>query len=302
MGVWVRVVTVVTLLSDFGTRDTYAGVVEGAILRVAPEARVLHLTHGVPPGAVAAGRPRARRRAPARARPASTSAIVDPGVGTDRRALAARERRRPPARGARQRAARSRRPSAAAASRPPTRSPCPPTPRRPSTAATCSRRPPAARAAARRRRCSARPVDPAELVRLTLHRARPSPRACCAPCACTSTASATAPSAAVASDLEAAGLSDRQRRRDRRARPGARRGTARADVRRRAAGRGSSCSSTRPAPRRSASTAAMPHASCASRSATTSSCGCRSTDERGPRPVVAWCGPRRGSSAGRALG
>ena len=32
--------TIVTLLSDFGTRDTYAGVVEGAILRVAPEARV----------------------------------------------------------------------------------------------------------------------------------------------------------------------------------------------------------------------------------------------------------------------
>ena len=45
----------VTLLSDFGTRDTYAGVVEGAILRVAPDARVLHLTHGVPPGDIAAG-------------------------------------------------------------------------------------------------------------------------------------------------------------------------------------------------------------------------------------------------------
>ena len=39
--------TLVTLLSDFGTRDTYAGVVEGAILQVAPDARVLHLTHGV---------------------------------------------------------------------------------------------------------------------------------------------------------------------------------------------------------------------------------------------------------------
>jgi S-adenosylmethionine hydrolase len=45
----------VTLLSDFGTRDTYAGVVEGAILHVAPDARVLHLTHGVPPGDVAQG-------------------------------------------------------------------------------------------------------------------------------------------------------------------------------------------------------------------------------------------------------
>jgi hypothetical protein len=76
----------VTLLSDFGTRDTYAGVVEGAILRVAPDARVLHLTHGVPPGDVAQG-----ARALADAVPhlplGVHLAVVDPGVGTDRRAL-----------------------------------------------------------------------------------------------------------------------------------------------------------------------------------------------------------------------
>jgi S-adenosylmethionine hydrolase len=79
-------VTIVTLLSDFGTRDTYAGVVEGAILRVAPSARVLHLTHGVPPGDVAQG-----SRALADALPhvpvGVHLAVVDPGVGTDRRAL-----------------------------------------------------------------------------------------------------------------------------------------------------------------------------------------------------------------------
>ncbi len=78
--------TIVTLLSDFGTRDTYAGVVEGAILRVAPEARVLHLTHGVPAGDVAQG-----ARALADALPHVPAgihvAIVDPGVGTDRRAV-----------------------------------------------------------------------------------------------------------------------------------------------------------------------------------------------------------------------
>jgi hypothetical protein len=79
-------VTLVTLLSDFGTRDTYAGVVEGAILRVAPDARVLHLTHGVPPGDVAQG---ARALADAVPHvPAGVHvAVVDPGVGTDRRAL-----------------------------------------------------------------------------------------------------------------------------------------------------------------------------------------------------------------------
>ena len=76
----------VTLLSDFGTRDTYAGVVEGAILHVAPDARVLHLTHGVPPGDVAQGA-RALADAVPHVPPGIHLAVVDPGVGTDRRAL-----------------------------------------------------------------------------------------------------------------------------------------------------------------------------------------------------------------------
>jgi S-adenosyl-L-methionine hydrolase (adenosine-forming) len=76
----------VTLLSDFGTRDTYAGVVEGAILCVAPDARVLHLTHGVPPGDVAQGA-RALADAVPHVPVGVHLAVVDPGVGTDRRAL-----------------------------------------------------------------------------------------------------------------------------------------------------------------------------------------------------------------------
>jgi S-adenosylmethionine hydrolase len=79
-------VPLVTLLSDFGTRDTYAGVVEGAIPRVAPEARVLHLTHGVPPGDIAAGA-RALADAVQHVPVGVHVAVVDPGVGTDRRAL-----------------------------------------------------------------------------------------------------------------------------------------------------------------------------------------------------------------------
>jgi S-adenosylmethionine hydrolase len=79
-------VTLVTLLSDFGTRDTYAGVVEGVILHVAPETRVLHLTHGVAPGDVAAGA-RALADAVPHVPVGIHVAVVDPGVGTDRRAL-----------------------------------------------------------------------------------------------------------------------------------------------------------------------------------------------------------------------
>lgn len=76
----------VTLLSDFGTRDTYAGVMEGAILRIAPDARVLHLTHGVPPGDIAAGA-RALADAVVHVPRGIHVAVIDPGVGTDRRAL-----------------------------------------------------------------------------------------------------------------------------------------------------------------------------------------------------------------------
>jgi S-adenosylmethionine hydrolase len=79
-------VTLVTILSDFGTRDTYAGVVEGAILHVAPDARVLHLTHGVPRGDVAQGA-RALADAVPHVPVGVHLAVVDPGVGTDRRAL-----------------------------------------------------------------------------------------------------------------------------------------------------------------------------------------------------------------------
>ena len=40
---------IISLLTDFGVNDGFAGVVEGVIYRVFPEARVVHLTHNVPP-------------------------------------------------------------------------------------------------------------------------------------------------------------------------------------------------------------------------------------------------------------
>ncbi len=79
--------TVVTLTTDFGTRDTFAGIMRGVILRTAPDARIVDLTHEVPPQNVAAG---AHALASAvRWFPPGTIhvAVVDPGVGTRRRAL-----------------------------------------------------------------------------------------------------------------------------------------------------------------------------------------------------------------------
>lgn len=79
----------VTFLSDYGPGDEYAGVVEGVIAQLAPEVRVIHLGHGVPPQDVRTGARRLARALPFC--PAGVHlAVVDPGVGGTRRALAIR--------------------------------------------------------------------------------------------------------------------------------------------------------------------------------------------------------------------
>src|SRR5262245_33800076 len=79
---------IVTLLTDFGTRDGYVGALKGVILARFPAARVVDLAHELPPGDVAAASAVLGQSAPFF--PAGTVhlAIVDPGVGTDRRGLA----------------------------------------------------------------------------------------------------------------------------------------------------------------------------------------------------------------------
>lgn len=79
---------VITLTTDFGTQDAFVGIMKGVILRAAPSARIVDLTHGIPPQNVVAG---AYALASAiRFFPPGTIhvAVVDPGVGTRRRALA----------------------------------------------------------------------------------------------------------------------------------------------------------------------------------------------------------------------
>jgi S-adenosyl-L-methionine hydrolase (adenosine-forming) len=79
----------VTFLSDFGTSDDFAGICNGVINMVCPEARVIHVTHGIEPQAVSQG---ARILAGAiRYLPVGVHlAVVDPGVGSERRAIALR--------------------------------------------------------------------------------------------------------------------------------------------------------------------------------------------------------------------
>jgi S-adenosylmethionine hydrolase len=80
---------VVTLLTDFGAADGYVAEVKGVLLTQAPGAVLVDVTHDVPPGDVAAACYVLGRVW--RAFPSGTVhlAVVDPGVGTRRRALAA---------------------------------------------------------------------------------------------------------------------------------------------------------------------------------------------------------------------
>jgi len=80
---------IVTLLTDYGLRDEFVGVLHGVIARIAPEARVIDLAHGIPRHDVAGGARRLARALPW-VPPGVHVAVVDPGVGGARRALAVR--------------------------------------------------------------------------------------------------------------------------------------------------------------------------------------------------------------------
>ena len=77
----------ITFLSDYGYDDSFAGVCRAVIAGIAPGARVIDLTHGITPHAVRQGALVLAGALPF-APPGVHLAVVDPGVGTERRALA----------------------------------------------------------------------------------------------------------------------------------------------------------------------------------------------------------------------
>jgi S-adenosylmethionine hydrolase len=79
---------IVTLLTDFGIDDPYVGIVKGVILAVNPAARIVDLTHAIPPQDIRRGA--LALEASYRVFPPGTVhlAVVDPGVGGPRRPLA----------------------------------------------------------------------------------------------------------------------------------------------------------------------------------------------------------------------
>jgi S-adenosylmethionine hydrolase len=83
----------ITLLTDFGLADTYVGQVKGAILSVAPEAALVDLTHAVPAQDVVAGAFLLWAAVEVFPSGSVHLAVVDPGVGSARRGVAARSGR-----------------------------------------------------------------------------------------------------------------------------------------------------------------------------------------------------------------
>ena len=80
---------VITFLSDYGHDDEFVGVCHGVMARIAPEARVLDVSHGIERHDVRSGALVLRRALPYFP-PGVHLAVVDPEVGGERRAVAVR--------------------------------------------------------------------------------------------------------------------------------------------------------------------------------------------------------------------
>jgi S-adenosylmethionine hydrolase len=80
---------IVTLLTDYGRDDDFVGVCHGVIRSIHPEAQIIDITHGVRRYAVRQGALVLRNTLPFMPKGVHV-AIVDPQVGTERRAVALR--------------------------------------------------------------------------------------------------------------------------------------------------------------------------------------------------------------------
>lgn len=78
----------ISFLSDFGLADEFVGVVRGVLAKLAPDSIVIDVSHGIPRGGVMAGA-LAMTRAIQYLPEGVALMVVDPGVGSGRRAIAA---------------------------------------------------------------------------------------------------------------------------------------------------------------------------------------------------------------------
>ena len=83
----------IVLLTDFGTHDSFVGVLKGVLCGLAPKARLIDLCHGVPPQDIRHAALQLRAAVPFFPKGSLFVSVVDPGVGSDRRIIWARTAR-----------------------------------------------------------------------------------------------------------------------------------------------------------------------------------------------------------------
>lgn len=79
---------IITLLTDFGLKDVYVAVMKGVISQINPRINIIDLTHEIPPQNIANGRFCLMNAYSYFSEGTVHVAVVDPGVGTQRRAIA----------------------------------------------------------------------------------------------------------------------------------------------------------------------------------------------------------------------
>ena len=79
-----------TLTTDFGTKDGFVGMMKGVIWKICPDVQIADISHEISPQNVLEGALTLRRAYPFFASGTVHVAVIDPGVGTHRRPLAAR--------------------------------------------------------------------------------------------------------------------------------------------------------------------------------------------------------------------
>lgn len=81
---------IITITTDFGMRDGYVGVMKGVIWGINPDVKIVDITHLIPPQDVNQGSIALQRVVPYFPENTIHVAVVDPGVGTHRRPMAAK--------------------------------------------------------------------------------------------------------------------------------------------------------------------------------------------------------------------
>jgi S-adenosyl-L-methionine hydrolase (adenosine-forming) len=77
----------ITFLTDFGTADAYVGIMKGVVLGINPDARIVDVSHAVPPQQIRVGALLLRSAVPFFPPGTIHVVVVDPGVGSSRRPI-----------------------------------------------------------------------------------------------------------------------------------------------------------------------------------------------------------------------